>query len=106
MNKPALDTVVEHHQQMTPQAKSLISWLAAALGIGSAADLVPLILGVLSVAWIMIQAYGYLTIDRPNKLLDRENKKLDQEIKRAKLQALLRGIADADEAACEVRDVA
>lgn len=104
MSKHTFESVVENHQQMSPQVKTFFNWLAAFLGIGSAADLVPVVVGVLSAGWLLIQIHNYFAVDRPNKLLDRENKKLDREIKRAKLQALLRGIADADEAACEVKD--
>jgi uncharacterized membrane protein (Fun14 family) len=92
------NSTMEDQSHLTPHAKTFVNWLLAVLGIGSAVDLVPIVVGVFSVAWLVIQAYGYVTIDMPNKRLDRENKKLDQEIKRAKLAAVLRGIADADEA--------
>lgn len=89
------NSTMEEQAHLTPHTKTFFSWLAAVLGIGSAAEIVPVIVGVFSVVWLAIQAYGYVTIDLPNK-------RLEQEIKRAKLASLLRGIADADEAACAV----
>lgn len=68
----------EHHDQLTPAVKTLINWFAAILGVGTFAQIVPLLVGVLSAAWITVQLYGYLRYDLPAK--------------RAKLRALQAGI--------------
>lgn len=57
--------------------KAVINWIAAGLGIGTFAQLVPVIVGVLSGAWIAVQLYGYLRYELP--------------IKRAKLAATQHG---------------
>lgn len=69
--------MTEHQETLTPAAKTIINWLAAILGIGTFAQLVPVVVGVLSAAWISVQLYGYLRYDLPAK--------------RAKLAAALRG---------------
>jgi hypothetical protein len=51
----------------TPMYKTLINWLAATLGLVSVTDLIPIFVGVLSAAWIVIQLYGYLRYELPFK---------------------------------------
>lgn len=69
--------MTEHQDHLAPAAKTLLNWIAAILGIGTFAQLVPVIVGVLSAAWISVQLYGYLRYDLPAK--------------RAKLKAALEG---------------
>ncbi|MDP2262693.1 MAG: hypothetical protein Q8K24_05990 [Hydrogenophaga sp.] len=57
----------EHHDHLTPVAKTIINWLAAILGVGTFAQIVPVLVGVLSAAWIAVQLYGYLRYDLPAK---------------------------------------
>lgn len=52
---------------LTPHAKTVFSWIAAALGIGSVADFVPIFVGVLSAGWLVTQIYGYFKYDLPLK---------------------------------------
>jgi hypothetical protein len=68
--------MTENHETLTPAVKNIINWVAAILGVGTFAQLVPIIVGVLSSAWIAVQLYGYLRYDLPAK--------------RAKLAAALR----------------
>lgn len=92
---------MDNQAHLTPHAKTVFSWIAAALGIGSVADFVPIFVGVLSAGWLVIQIYNFFRLDRPNKLLDRENKTLDMAIKRARLAAIRGGQVDA----CDVEDL-
>lgn len=69
--------MTEHQDHLTPAVKTFVNWLAAILGIGTFAQLVPIVVGVLSSAWISVQLYGYLRYDLPAK--------------RAKLAAAQRG---------------
>jgi hypothetical protein len=62
-----LQTAMEDQAHLTPHAKTVFNWIAAVLGIGSAADFVPIIVGVLSAGWIFIQLYGYIRYELPTK---------------------------------------
>lgn len=81
----------EHLDAMSPHlggtVKTIINWLAAALGIGSAADLVPVLVGVLSAGWILVQLWGYLWYELPRK-------RLELEIRQARLDGLRRGYTE------------
>ena len=52
-----------------PVIKSIINYVAAALGIGTFLGLVNLVVGMLSASWLAIQIYGYLTHELPMKRL-------------------------------------
>ena len=52
-----------------PVIKSIINYVAAALGIGTFLGLVNLVVGMLSASWLAIQIYGYLTHELPTKRL-------------------------------------
>lgn len=47
--------------------KSVVSWLAAFLGIGTFLGLVNLAVGLLSAAWLLVQLYGYIVHELPMK---------------------------------------
>ena len=55
-----------------PVIKSIINYVAAALGIGTFLGLVNLVVGMLSASWLAIQIYGYLTHELPMKRLRKE----------------------------------
>ena len=76
-------------------AKSVINWLAAALGIGSFLGLVNLIVGVLSATWLAVQLYGYLVHELPMKRMRR--KLLQREMDRTRTQPADLGSVEADE---------
>lgn len=57
----------QHLEPMAPHVKTVANWLAAALGIGTFAGMVNVLVGVLSGAWIAMQLYGYLRYDLPVK---------------------------------------
>lgn len=59
--------MTENQEHIAPAVKHLVNWLAAILGVGTFAQIVPLIVGVLSAAWIAVQLYGYLRYDLPAK---------------------------------------
>lgn len=67
----------QHFDSMSPHVKTFANWIAAALGIGTFAGLVNVIVGVLSAGWIALQIYAYLRYDLP--------------VKRARLKAAQRG---------------
>ena len=75
--------------------KSVINWLAAALGIGSFLGLVNLVVGVLSAAWLGVQLYGYLVHELPMKRM--RKKILQRELDRVRTQPADLGRAEADE---------
>lgn len=50
-----------------PFVKTVVNWLAAILGLGTLAQVVPVIVGVLSALWIAVQLYGYLWYEIPLK---------------------------------------
>lgn len=55
------------HDSLLPHIKTVVNWLAAALGIGTVVGLVNLLVGVLSGAWIAVQLYGYWRYELPMK---------------------------------------
>lgn len=75
--------------------KSVINWLAAALGIGSFLGLVNLVVGVLSAAWLGVQLYGYLVHELPMKRM--RKKILQRELDRVRTQPADLGWVEADE---------
>lgn len=75
--------------------KSVINWLAAALGIGSFLGLVNLVVGVLSAAWLGVQLYGYLVHELPMKRM--RKKILQRELDRVRTQSADLGRAESDE---------
>ncbi len=78
-----------------PICKALISWLAAALGIGSFLGLVNLIVGVLSATWLAVQLYGYLAHELPMKRMRKQM--LRRELDRGRTQPAGLGSMGADE---------
>ncbi|VUZ27563.1 Uncharacterised protein [uncultured Comamonas sp.] len=52
--------------------KSVISWLAAFLGIGTFLGLVNLAVGLLSAAWLVVQLYGYIRHELPMKRMRKQ----------------------------------
>jgi len=70
MNLHDQDTV----DRMWIAVKTILTWIAAALGIGTFAGLVNIVVGMLSACWVGYQLYAALNYDLP--------------IKRAKLKAL------------------
>ena len=75
--------------------KSVINWLAAALGIGSFLGLVNLIVGVLSATWLAVQLYGYVAHELPMKRM--RKKILQRELDRTRTQPSALGAVEADE---------
>lgn len=75
--------------------KTVVNWLAAALGVGSFLGLVNLIVGVLSATWLAVQLYGYFAYDLPTK---RMNKKMTKRnFDRSHTQPADLGSVEADE---------
>lgn len=62
--------VIQADQALT--LKSVISWLAAFLGIGTFLGLVNLAVGLLSAAWLIVQLYGYLVHELPMKRMRKQ----------------------------------
>ena len=60
--------------------KSVISWLAAFLGIGTFLGFVNLAVGLLSAAWLLVQLYGYIAHELPMK-------RMRQQLLRRQLEA-------------------
>lgn len=52
--------------------KSVISWLAAFLGIGTFLGFVNLAVGLLSAAWLVVQLYGYIAHELPMKRMRKQ----------------------------------
>lgn len=59
--------------------KSLISWLAAFLGIGTFLGFVNLAVGLLSAAWLLVQLYGYIAHELPMKRMRKQMLRRDLE---------------------------
>jgi hypothetical protein len=57
----------DHHTTFGAKIASALSWLAAALGLGTFAGVVSLAVGVLSAAWLIVQLIGYFKYDLPVK---------------------------------------
>jgi hypothetical protein len=47
--------------------KHFVNWVAALLGLGTFAQVVPVAVGVLSGVWVTVQLYGYLRYELPMK---------------------------------------
>ena len=69
--------MTDHHNTIFESFKTVMSWLAALLGIGTFAGLVNIGVGLLSGCWLAYQLYTGIRYDLP--------------IKRAKLAAAQRG---------------
>ena len=52
--------------------KTVISWLAAFLGIGTFLGCVNLAVGLLSAAWLVVQLYGYIRHELPMKRMRKQ----------------------------------
>ena len=52
--------------------KSVMSWLAAFLGIGTFLGFVNLAVGLLSAAWLLVQLYGYIRHELPMKRMRKQ----------------------------------
>lgn len=61
------DRVASTAEPFAPAVKQFVNWAAAILGVGTFAQIVPLVVGVLSAAWIAVQLYGYLRYELPAK---------------------------------------
>ena len=62
--------VIQADQAFT--VKTVISWLAAFLGIGTFLGLVNLAVGLLSAAWLTVQLYGYIRHELPMKRMRKQ----------------------------------
>ncbi len=69
--------MTENHNNLPSAVRLTLDWLAAFLGIGTVAGLVNLGVGVLSACWLAYQLWVAIKYDLP--------------LKRAKLEAALRG---------------
>jgi len=58
--------VQQHAADPGPVIKA-VNMVAAALGVSSFLGLVNLVVGVLSVGWLCLQAYGYIKYELPTK---------------------------------------
>lgn len=67
-------------ETISPHVKPVINWIAAALGIGTFAGLVNVLVGLLSAGWLAYQLWVAITLELP--------------IKRARLAALRQGRSD------------
>jgi hypothetical protein len=63
--------------------KHFVNWLAAILGLGTFAQVVPVAVGVLSGVWVTVQLYGYVKYELP--------------VKRAKLKELHDSMRDSSD---------
>lgn len=52
--------------------KTVISWLAAFLGIGTFLGFVNLAVGLLSATWLLVQLYGYIRHELPMKRMRKQ----------------------------------
>lgn len=62
--------VLQPDQALT--LKSVISWFAAFLGIGTFLGFVNLAVGLLSAAWLLVQLYGYIRHELPMKRMRKQ----------------------------------
>ena len=83
------------HAESVPVVKAFVSWLAAALGIGTFLGLVNLAVGILSAAWLGVQLYGYLSHELPMKRMRKQI--LKRELDRGRTQPAELGCMEADE---------
>ena len=81
--------------ESAPIFKALVSWLAAALGIGTFLGLVNLAVGILSATWLAVQLYGYLAHALPMKRMRKQM--LARELGRGRTQPAELGRMGADE---------
>ena len=81
--------------ESVPIVKAFVSWLAAALGIGTFLGFVNLAVGILSATWLAVQLYGYLAHELPMKRMRR--KLLQREMDRSRTQPADLGSVEADE---------
>lgn len=66
MGKPISEILHAQAAEPGPVIK-IINMIAAALGVSSFLGLVNLVVGVLSVAWLCLQGYGYVKYELPMK---------------------------------------
>lgn len=81
--------------ESVPVVKAFVSWLAAALGIGTFLGLVNLAVGMLSATWLTVQLYGYLSHELPMKRMRKQI--LKRELDRGRTQPAELGRMEADE---------
>lgn len=81
--------------ESVPIVKAFVSWLAAALGIGTFLGLVNLAVGILSATWLAVQLYGYLAYELPMKRMRKQM--LRRELDRGRTQPAELGRMGADE---------
>lgn len=81
--------------ESVPIFKALVSWLAAALGIGTFLGLVNLAVGILSAAWLAVQLYGYMAHELPMKRMRKQI--LKRELDRGRTQPAELGRMGMDE---------
>lgn len=62
--------VIQADQAFT--LKSVISWFAAFLGIGTFLGFINLAVGLLSAAWLVVQLYGYIRHELPMKRMRKQ----------------------------------
>lgn len=53
-------------------AVRFVSWLSAALGLGTFMGFVNTLIGVMSACWLAVQIYGYIRYELPLKRLRRD----------------------------------
>ena len=70
----------QHHEESVTRMKILVDWVAAALGLGTIAGLVNILVGLLSALWLAYQLYVAVRYELP--------------IKRARLKAVRAGLRD------------
>ena len=81
--------------ESVPIFKAFVSWLAAALGIGTFLGFVNLAVGILSATWLAVQLYGYLAHELPMKRMRKQM--LKRELDRSRTQPADLGSVEADE---------
>ena len=72
----------EQQDHLVPHLKTIANWLAAALGIGTFAGMVNVLVGLLSASWLAYQLYVSIKYELP--------------VKRARLQAISAGRRDPE----------
>ena len=68
-----MSTQIENLQQwLSSKAAALVSWLSAAMGIGTFMGLVNTVIGVLSACYLMVQLWNYFTHTRKKNRMELE----------------------------------
>lgn len=65
-------TSTDVHVWLSSKAAALVSWVSAALGIGTAIGIVNLTVGILSACWLSAQLWNFMTYTLPRNKREKE----------------------------------